>query len=257
MEHRFAFTEFLWPQSRSAPQLDGGHVHVWRSKLDVSSATFSVIQNILSGDELRRAGRYYFEKHRRRFVAARGFLRTVLSIYLERKPEDVRFCYNAYGKPLLIGSAYDEKISFNLSHSHDLALCAVTFHGRIGIDVELVRSDLDWRQIARGVFSDKEYATITSFPEEIQRAAFFRQWTLKEAYIKARGEGLSLPLRSFDISKGQDDIPYLFNVEDTAMWEFFEFDPAQEYVAAVAVEGSILSVSPRYIALAATGNNKK
>ncbi len=245
MEHRFAFTEFLWSQSRSAPQLDDGHVHVWRSELGVSSSTFSAIQNILSEEELQRAGRYYFEKHRRRFVAARGFLRTVLGIYLERKPEDIRFCYNAYGKPSLIGSACDKRVSFNLSHSHDLALCAVTVHGRIGVDVELVRSDLGWKQIASGVFSDKEYASIISFPEEIQRVAFFRQWTLKEAYIKARGEGLSLPLRSFDILKEQDDIPYLFNVEDPAMWEFFEFDPAPEYVAAVAVEGSILSVTPQ------------
>lgn len=141
--------------------------------------------------EVERAGRFRFERLQRHFLAARGFLRYVLARYVDIGPGELRFSYNDYGKPSLAG---DESLQFNISHSHEVGLVAVTRDAAVGVDVEHIRADFASEEIATRFFSRLEIETFSSLSREEQVAAFFRCWARKEAYIKAIGKGLSQPL---------------------------------------------------------------
>src|ERR1041384_7387282 len=174
-----------WCEAPETLSLATGEVHVWRLALDQPESVLTEFRRALDADEIERAGRFHFEKHQRHFVAGRGGLRYVLSRYLDVKPEELRFSYGAFGKPALIG----EELRFNMSHSHGLALFAVSGDRELGVDVEHVRADFASEDIARRFFSTVEVAAFNALPKEEQVAAFFRCWTRKEAYIKAIGRG--------------------------------------------------------------------
>jgi 4'-phosphopantetheinyl transferase len=148
----------------------------------------------LSPDELERAGRFRFARDRRRFVAGRTILRRELSRRLDCTPGEITFAYGPYGKPAVDG------IAFNVSHSGGTALFAFTADAELGVDVELhahARADDD--TVAERFFSPTEVASLREHPRGEQSAAFLRCWTRKEAFVKARGDGLSLPLHDFDV----------------------------------------------------------
>ena len=168
--------------------------------LDQTQSQIQSFLHTLAADEQARAERFHFERDREHFIVARGVLRAILGRYLNRAPERLSFCYGAHGKPALAGEAGADAIRFNVSHSHGVALYAVTRGREVGIDLERIRFDLAVLEIAERFFSRREVATLRTLPTEAQRQAFFRCWTRKEAYIKARGEGLSLPLDQFDVS---------------------------------------------------------
>ena len=151
-------------------------------------------------DERARADRFYFARDREHFIVARGVLREILGCYLKRVPKSLCFCYGSHGKPALAGEFDGEAIRFNVSHSHGVALYAISRGRAVGIDLERIRFDLPVAEIAERFFSKREDAMLRSLPTDVQHQAFFRCWTRKEAYIKARGEGLSLPLDQFDVS---------------------------------------------------------
>jgi 4'-phosphopantetheinyl transferase len=138
-------------------------------------------------------------------------------------------------------------LRFNLSHSQDLALYAVTSNREVGVDLEYIQRDFDTRQIAERFFSTREIAALHALPANLQTESFFRCWTRKEAYVKARGEGLSLPLEQFDVSLSPDDPAALLNVAgnpaEVSRWSLRELTPAPGYMAAIAVEGKDLSLS--------------
>jgi 4'-phosphopantetheinyl transferase len=180
--------------------LGDDEVHVWRATLDQTPSQIQSHLHSLAADEHVRAEQFYFERDRQHFIASRGVLRAILSGYLHRTPESLSFCYSSHGKPALAGETDDDAICFNVSHSHGVALFAVTRGREVGIDIEHIRSDLEVAEIAERFFSLREVAMLRMLPTEAQRQAFFRCWTRKEAYIKARGEGLSLPLDQFDVS---------------------------------------------------------
>lgn len=165
-------------------------VHVWR----VSLATCPPdARALLSADERERAGRFHFARDRDRFTAARAALRRVLGDYLERAPDALTFAYSSHGKPSIDG------LAFNVSHSNELALIAVTRGREVGIDIEWHRPDVDLPSVARSSFSDTEQRALFALPPAEQLDAFYRIWTRKESYIKAHGDGLSLPLDSFSV----------------------------------------------------------
>ncbi len=232
------------PQWRPPPDdlvLNSDEVHVWQASLDQAPFQVRLLQDTLSTDERARAERFYFEKDRQRFIVARGVLRAILGRYLNRAPEALGFLYNAYGKPALAGEPDGTPIHFNLSHSHDIALYAVTRHREVGIDLERIRLDLAFEDIAERFFSPAEAETLRTLPTEIQRQTFFRFWTRKEAYAKARGEGLSLPLDQLDVllTPGPSEVASgdPAGSPKAAGWSFQEPTPAPGYAAALAMQG--------------------
>ena len=142
--------------------------------------------------------------------------------------------------------AETEVLSFNLSHSHNLALYAVTQGREIGVDVEFIRNDINLLGIAKRFFSDQEYAELQEFPQSCQLQTFFDCWTRKEAFIKAKGEGFSLPLRQFDVSVTPGKPAALlrteWNPDEAALWSLKSLNPAPGYAAALAVKGKRLSL---------------
>lgn len=227
-----------WVEPPEALSLESGQVHVWQFCLDQEDELLDRFRRTLAPEELDRAGRFRFERLQRYFVAARGVLRHVLARYLDSEPEDLRFSYNSYGKPSLAG---EQRLQFNMSHSHEVGLVAVTRDAAVGVDVEHIRADFASDEIARRFFSRLEVETFNSLPQEDQVAAFFRCWSRKEAYIKAIGKGLSQPLDGFDVTLAPDDPAALLRTgdEDTVTWSMCDLDVGSDYASALAVEGVI------------------
>jgi 4'-phosphopantetheinyl transferase len=228
-------------QWRSLPdilKLPDNEVHIWRATLELSPMDLSKLEENLSADERARAARFCFAKDRRHFVAARGVLRNILARYLHRDPDRLEFSYSASGKPTLRS---ESGVRFNLSHSGGLALYAITHNREIGVDLERGRSDFAWQEVAERFFSPREVDVLRSLPEGTQCDAFFECWTRKEAYLKARGEGLLLGLNTFEVSVDATEVPALLSSEGDAQealgWSFREFVPEAGYMAALAVKG--------------------
>ena len=231
-----------WPQPSEHPPLLEDEVHVWLARLNQLEDKTQALFATLTQEELDRAARFHFMKDRLRFIRTRGILRALLARYLKLEAQSLRFDYNAYGKPSLAG--LDEQASalrFNLSHAHELALYAFTRGREIGIDVEHVRQDFAGEEIAERFFSAHEVAALRALSPSERVQGFFNCWTRKEAYIKARGEGLSLPLDKFDVSLATGDEVALLAVRDEPQelrrWRLRELMLEDGYAAALAVEG--------------------
>jgi 4'-phosphopantetheinyl transferase len=218
--------------------LEHDQVDVWLARLDLQADSLGQLRRALSADERARADRFYFPRDRDRFVAARGMLREILSRYLEGAPGTLRFSYNAYGKPALLDA---DGLCFNLSHSHDLAIYAVARRREVGIDIEHIRADFAGEGIAERFFSAGEIAALQALPAEQRVEGFFNCWTRKEAYIKARGEGLSLALDRFDVSIAPGAPARLLAVrgepDEVESWTLCALDSDPGYVAALVVAG--------------------
>lgn len=231
----------IWTAPPQSLSLERGAVHVWRISLAQPDETLERFRRTLEPDEIDRAGRFHFEKHRRHFIVARGFLRTVIARYLATQPGSLRFSYGAYGKPAL---ATEHVLRFNLSHSHEVALLAVALDAELGVDVEHIRADFASEDIARRFFSRAEVEVFNDLPREEQVAAFFRCWTRKEAYIKAIGKGLSQPLDAFDVTLAPGVLPALLQAEedDASRWLLSDIDVGEGYAGALAVERPVAEV---------------
>lgn len=224
----------LWLPAPKDFTLLPNEVHVWRIDLDVSKSQLENLVVTLSSDELARANRFHFQEHCQRFIAGRGSLRNILSLYLGIEPQQVRFDYEPRGKPLLADTLADSGLLFNLSHSQSLALCAVNYTRKIGIDLEYIRSVSDLEALAQRFFLPREYEVVRSLSPHQQQEVFFRYWTCKEAYLKATGDGIS-QLEQVEIALTPTQPAKLLTSED---WSLVEFTPADNYRAAVAVAGS-------------------
>jgi len=231
-----------WREPPESLSLEAGQVHVWRICLEQQDDLLDRFRRTLEPEELERAGRFRFERLQRHFITSRGFLRYVLSRYVAAKPEQLSFAYNYYGKPLLAGNS---SLQFNMSHSHEMALVAVTSGAAVGVDVEHIRADFASEEIATRFFSRLEVETFSSLPTEERVAAFFRCWARKEAYIKAIGKGLSQPLDGFDVTLAPADPAALLRAgeEDTVQWTMSDIDFGADYASALVVEGTPLQIS--------------
>ncbi len=232
----------LWLPSPERFILDDDEVHVWRSNLNQAPSVIQALSEVLAPDERQRSGRFHFRKDHDQFIVGRAVLRQILSGYLKTLPERIRFSYGQYGKPALVEERDYDSLSFNVSHSHGVALYAVARARRIGLDVELLREDIATPTIAARFFSSKEVAALRALPSDQQTVAFFNCWTRKEAYIKARGEGLSYPLQWFTVSLAPGESASFLSTDgdshETSGWSLVELSPGAGYVAALAVEGS-------------------
>jgi 4'-phosphopantetheinyl transferase len=221
------------------PFLADGALHVWQARLAASEDERAEFTRLLSPDERARADRFYFERDRRHFIAGRGILRSILSRYLACLPEEIAFLYGPKGKPSLPGAA----IQFNLAHSDGLAVLAVARGGMVGIDLERIRPMQDWDRVMNSVFTVAEIEAIAALPPADQLRAFFTCWTRKEAYVKATGDGITVPLQHFSVPVVPGSPPCMVQVEgasqDITRWSFHELPLGPEYVGTVAFEGVI------------------
>jgi 4'-phosphopantetheinyl transferase len=172
-------------------------VHVWRAGQDVESAALGRFEETLSADEQARAVRFHSFLDRTHYVAGRGTLRAIMAQYLGVPAAELRFCANTHGKPSRFPSEGAEDLRFNVSHSHGLALFTFALHREVGVDLERVRPSGKEESLAERSFSPQEIAVLRTLPTGAQAEGFFHCWTRKEAYIKARGKGLSIELSSF------------------------------------------------------------
>jgi len=213
-------------------------VHVWCADLDPVGANCEILVETLSPDEQARAARFHFDQHRNRFIAARWSLRGILGSYLNATPAEIVFAYGAQGKPLLAGDLAASPIQFNLAHSQNLALIAVTRGRDIGVDVEAMRPMTELKEIARRFFSPAEAERLEKVPEADQVRAFFTCWTRKEAYIKATGLGISAGLDKFEVSFSPHDPPALLrhyaDPHEPGQWTLFHLEPAAGFIGAIA-----------------------
>jgi 4'-phosphopantetheinyl transferase len=225
-------------------------VHIWAFGLDLALGRLEVLQGWLSSDERLRAARLRFSRERDRFVAARGQLREILARYLQTTPDAVDFAYGPQGKPRLAGH---DALRFNVSHSEGQALLAVARGQEVGIDLERIRPDVDCERIAIDFFSAAEGAALMAMPVAARPGAFFACWTRKEAFIKAMGGGLAVPLADFDVSLDPDGPARLLRTawdpQETARWSLRELEGPPGFAAAIAVQGGpprlhAVSVSP-------------
>ncbi|HZW79704.1 MAG TPA: 4'-phosphopantetheinyl transferase superfamily protein [Candidatus Deferrimicrobiaceae bacterium] len=222
-------------------ELAEDEVQLWRVDLEAIRRRESRWQELLSSDERSRAARFHFEADRQRFVASRAWLRGILAAFLVAEPSELNFSYSKYEKPFL-GPPYAESgVTFNVSHSGGIALYAFARRRELGVDVEQIRRDFDAESIARRFFSVSEQERLAAFPESEKVDAFFRCWTRKEAYIKAIGDGLSLPLGQFDVSLEALETNALLatrpDSSEAKQWMIREVPGGAGYSAALCVRG--------------------
>jgi len=231
-----------WALSDGQSGIGEDEIHVWRAGLDCGEEALLHFETTLAADEKARADRFIFRPDRDSFVAARGILRALLGKYVNRSPAELEFGYHPKGKPLL-GKQFDRQIQFNISHSHGFALFAFAHRRQLGVDVELVRPDFGGDEIAKRYFSPEESNELRALPPAQRAEGFFRCWTLKEAYVKARGEGLNIPLDSFHVSFTPGHPEHLKSA-DASRWSLRSLEPDSRYVGALVAEGS--GWQPRY-----------
>jgi len=229
-----------WPVPAETLSLDD-EVHVWRAWLDAPTSQVESHLQTLSADERARADRFCFQRDRMQFIVARGLLRNILGRYLGLAPDQLCFANTLHEKPALPETAGALALRFNVSHSHCAALIAVTHDREIGVDIERIRVVAADIEIARRYFSPGELAVLEALPQDLRTEAFFRCWTRKEAYIKARGGGLSIPLDQFDVSLALGESAVRLQTkadpQEAARWSLRDLDPGPGYAAALAVEG--------------------
>lgn len=215
-------------------------VHVWQFGLDPPQAAMNDLASCLSQDERERAARFRFEVHRRRWVAARTALRQVLARYAGAVPAGLRFHCDAYGKPALLPP--HDAVHFNLTHSHDLGLLVIA-PAPVGVDAEYIDRRTDFEALMRRVASEDEREAFSRCPVAGQRTAFFRLWTRKEAYIKGRGLGLSLPLTAITVPvtalSGPRDIRVDPAWDDGKPWRLWDLEVPPSHMASLAYAGII------------------
>jgi 4'-phosphopantetheinyl transferase len=227
------------PPGALAPGAD--EVHVWRASLRPPPHVLARLEAHLSPDERARAARFRFPEHRTAFVAGRGAQREILSRYTGLAPHALVYEETKYGKQSLAGAAADLGIRYNVSNSGELALYAVTLRREIGVDLEKLKPMPDGIDIAKRFFSAPENEVFAALDEAVRDLAFFYCWTRKEAYIKAVGEGLSMPLDRFDVAFAPGEPARILRTrgdEDEAhRWSMAELHPGPGYVGAIVVEG--------------------
>ncbi len=236
-----------WPTPPALWSLGSRDAHVWAATLVQSAEGISRCSKTLSPDELDRAGHYHFDRDRRRFIAGRGLLRAILSQYLGREPGQLKFEYGLQGKPVLAECAENEMLHFNLAHSVDLMLLAVTRVCAIGVDVEQLRPLKDAQDVAERFFSASESDGLRALRDLEKPAAFFNLWTRKEAWLKATGEGIAESLNQVQVSFLGDEPARLISLfgdfKAGRNWLLCELTPAPGFVAALAVAVPDMRVS--------------
>jgi 4'-phosphopantetheinyl transferase len=218
------------------PDLQSDVAHIWTRPLEVPAQLQEACFELLSIEERERAARYRVPRPRTDFIVTRGTLRLLLAGYLGMAPQELSFRYSEHGKPLIDGPS---DLRFNVSHTDGLALLGFVRTRAIGVDVEKITASPDARKLAERFFSVRERQFLEKLSGDDLHAAFFRCWTRKEAYVKARGEGLSLPLHEFDVSVAAGESHALLatrpDSSEAGRWTLRDLPVESGYAAALAV----------------------
>ncbi|MGZ8219325.1 4'-phosphopantetheinyl transferase family protein [Methylomagnum sp.] len=221
------------------PPLPDGEAHIWLAWTDrfTEPSALDACRRLLSEEETERCGRFHFERDRHLYLVAHAMVRHTLAAYLELPPRHLQFSTNAYGRPELLRGPGMPNLRFNLSHTRGLAALVVNLDHDCGIDVEAERRSSDLTALATSVLSPPELEAFRNLPESDRPHAFLRYWTLKEAYIKARGQGLSLPLDRFSFEiREKIAIQFHAGIDDNpGGWQFTQEFPDPGHVLAVAI----------------------
>jgi 4'-phosphopantetheinyl transferase len=229
--------------------LEQDAVHVWWTHRTQAESRLTELQRTLAGDEIERAQRFRFDRDRNQYIISRGLLRELLGRYLQEAPEKLQFRYSDKGKPELL-PASSSSLRFNLSHSGNLTMLGFAWNRRVGVDVEFMNRNIEAEEISARFFSASERQVLRSLRPEQRVPAFFACWTRKEAYVKATGDGLSLPLDQFDVSLAPGEEARLLSTRPDAReaksWQMWNVDLDSQYAAAVIVEDRVTSSDPSY-----------
>jgi len=226
----------IWLPPASGLQLGSDEVHIWRTSLDVDPTVRERLSAVLSTAEQERVASFAFARDRNRYTVARALLRQLLGGYLGEPPQNVVLGTLPHGKPIIVATARIPSLRFNLSHSHEFALCAFCLGHELGIDIEKIKPQVAFEGIESRYFSPKERAELETLPQDLRPEGFFLCWTRKEAYVKARGEGLKVPLESFSVSLTPGK-PVVLQSSDEERWSLYSIDPTAGFVGALAAEG--------------------
>ncbi len=212
-------------------------VHLWMILLDRGDLADHL--DVLSHDEAARANRFRQERDRRRFIVARGAMRAILGRYLGTAPEALAFRYGTQGKPEL--RSCTSALHFNLAHSHERAVLAVAVCGAVGVDLEWRHGLRDADGIVGRYFTEPENAVYRALPDELRPSAFYRGWTVKEAYLKAIGKGLAGPLEGIVVGLDPRQPARLeaLDGDEPERWTLHEFITGPDYHGAVIVAGPV------------------
>ncbi len=215
-------------------------VHVWSASLDVQEEEMQSLLRILDFEERARANRFYFERDRSRFIVCHAYLRTILAYYLDIEPERLEFNYTPKGKPYLVQRFRGKELQFNLSHSHEFALYAVTINRQVGVDLEYIYLFAETDALTDRILTKRERAEWHKSTGNERIWSLFRYWTCKEAFVKATGEGLTMPLNRIHISLVPDEARLIsanHSLREASRWSLQELNPVPGFAAAVVVEG--------------------
>jgi 4'-phosphopantetheinyl transferase len=229
-----------WSPGGWEPRLNQQEVHVWRFGIDGTSAEVERLRPLLDENERKRGDRYHFRRDRGRFIIARARLRILLGRYVSAAPQTLRFRYGPMGKPELIAASNETVPCFSLSHSDGMCVIAVGTRN-VGVDIERTRP-VESPDSFPGALAPGELAALRAIPASLRQEAFFACWTRKEAWLKARGDGLRFGLDRFEVSVEPDSPPALLWVEnapaEVSRWAMHQLCVAPDYRGALAVEGS-------------------
>ena len=217
-------------------------VHIWWVSLQQQQDVVARHRMLLSPEEKQRSARFHFEKDKRRYTVARGSLRTIISGYIRRSPDELRFDTGRYGKPFLAGLGEAEELGFNLSHCEDLALIAVTSGRSVGVDVEKIREMQDLSLILNRFFTAAERELVDSFPGEERTTSFLALWVRREAAAKARGLNLSAALSKMNLPLYPLGEGICIEEPDHRIWFIQDLKLDPYHVGAVCVEGKNCSL---------------
>ena len=220
--------------------VEQNNVHVWFAFVTPLKSRIVDYAATLNTDEIARGDRFKFQRDREQYVLGRGILRELLSRYSGAKAADLRFGYGLRGKPFLVEADENTDLRFNISHAPEAFLCALACGSEVGVDLESLQRLKDEEVLARQCFSLEEARAFAGLSTSERKIALTRCWTRKEAYAKARGEGLFLDLRSFSVFGREDAAPQLSipsDPQEAARWTLIDLDVPEGYVAALAVEG--------------------
>ena len=206
-------------------------LHIWIASLNISPLEEQKYCTLLCSLEMQRANRFHLIKHKTRFIAAHGILRTILSLYCNIDAKELVFTESEYGKPCFSFPNKTE-LQFNMSHSGVMSVYIITKTKLVGIDIEEIKNNKNYIDIAHRFFSQEEYEKIISLPQQEQCHAFYQIWSRKEALLKAIGQGFSHPLSTFTVSFHKKELVVLDNKE----WMVENFSAHTGYAAAYAVE---------------------
>ncbi len=228
--------KITWELVTDKITLKKNEIHIWLCDITTMRIELNNFTKVLSKEEIKKANKFHFEKDRNSYIFSHANLRFILAKYLKEQPKEIKFFVNEFGKPFLYSSSNDN-LMFNLSHSGNFCLIGITLNNEIGIDIEKINPDFSTVEIAEKFFSKKEYESLIQVPKLLRKKSFFNCWTRKEAFIKAVGKGLSISLKSFDVTLDENPKIVRYDKNNLNNWHLDDIKINDEYCAALVVSG--------------------